>query len=311
MAKKDAFASLSFLKWDTMVLPCTKFSSGFGHDIARHKYYRRDGQNLEETGREGFEFTFTIPFIKGLRQAKGEKWSVTPLYPQGLQAFVDLCQDGATKVLVHPELGVYRCKPARIHWDTMAEHRGGVYLDVTWLEDNTEDEGIFNITFDSAGNAVSPAIDVDKAAEELAILRAQRVKVPELPKKPYTLTSLARDIVASRDRIGRFSQERVGVIDRAVRDVRDIGNAISTTPSALAWPARQGAIRMENALVNARADLSRLDRSVLKYRTAKSMTVSNIARVLGIAVQSIVELNPNLLSSPIVPAETVVRYHPK
>lgn len=310
MAKKlDALSELNFLRWGSLVLPCTKFSTGFSQDIAAHKYYRRDGQNLEATGRSGFEFTFTIPFIRGLRQARGERWTVTPLYPQGLKAFIATCQDGKTQILGHPELGDYNCKVSHIHWDTAAERRNGVFLDVSWAEDNTANEGKNLVTADNAGNATAPAEDINRAEIELAKLRALNVKVPKLPKAA-TLTTLARQVVASRDRIGRLSQDSIGQVDRLVRNVRDIEQAIVGTPSVLSWPARQSATKTENALINARADISRGFREVKKYRTAIRMSLSNVARILGVATQDLIELNPQLLSSPMVPADTVVRYHP-
>lgn len=310
MVKLDALSELNFLRWDKLVLPCVKFSSGFSQDIAAHKYYQRDGQNLERTGRGGFEFTFTIPFIRGLRQARNERWTVTPLYPNGLRAFVESCLDGETKILSHPELGDYNCKVSHIHWDTAAEHRNGVMLDVSWSEDNTKDEGKHSVAFDNAGNATAPAEELDRAAIELAKLKALKAKVPTLPVTKTTLTTLARQVVAARDRIGRLSQDSIGNIDRLVRNVRDIEQAIVSTPSALAWPARQSATKTENALINARADISRGFREVKKYRTAKRMSLSAVARILGIDTQGLIELNPQLLSSPTVPAETVVRYHP-
>lgn len=135
-----------------------------GRAFARRRYPYRPGQSVEDTGREPYHFTLTIPLFEDVDP---EQYPNT--YNQLRAVFDDPDTQGEAEY-VDPELGPINCKVARWSWQQTSEKRNGGEFSVE-LEEVSFDDVLFAITptVDSRGAAQLDSLVADDGLGELGI----------------------------------------------------------------------------------------------------------------------------------------------
>ena len=321
------FEQLLQLQWKGVPFPTSQFSLELRHDLARHKYPDRDGENIEETGRAALQFTASIPFLNGATPGKGETWGI--LYPTGWRLFMDVAKEGATGSLIHPELGPIWAKLEQCRTTWTADRRDGVVVECTWLE--TVPSGEANSGF-LAGRP-SPIAEVLLSALDLdAQLGTVTPPFPTLPVYKPDFASTMRSLTSVTDQISLASQRGVGQLGAIQYRVNALQTSIENVQaspattvkavlalaqqnaklaqSVLLWPIRNSLEQMRSAANDLKQVIGTTGKPVKTYVTQIDMSLGAIAQNLGVTIGDVIALNPQACSSAVVKALTSIRYYP-
>lgn len=296
------FQQLLEYKWRGVAFPTSEFSVTLAQDNAHHAAWKRQGENLEATGRKSLEFRATIPFRNGIVPASVETWPV--LYPGQYRLFLDAMALPTTGILTHPELGDIECKPGTCETKWLATKRDGCDVDATWTESidlNVDD----SLTIGSQ----SPVNEIELSALSLDVDYPNiRQLAPGLPKRTESLMDILNAFVAYGDQAKLFAARQAGMLARADYAAGQILRTIDLADNPLLAQQKSAAIRMRNAIADLKKDLAQLGGRITYYRVPAPTTIAGIATAKKIALGDIISMNPTLVAKPVVPAGTTVRY---
>ena len=297
-----AFRSIGF--------PCSETKLEVRQDLVIHKFADRDGAHVESTGRHPFQITARIPFINGLQRGPNESWPSSALYPLQWRAFFAACCDNTSGTLIHPELGALTVKVEHCSTVWSSKSRSGVDVEVSWIEDDDEAAEL-GASLDArsplAGLLASAAAIDDQIAD---ILADPSLGIAVLQPRT-SMSSLVAGITAS----GGFSASlsvSLGACNIAIANATAVQASLYTDANSnvLSWPLVLSCDQAIESARNTAATLQAKAATVSLYTVQKDSTLGQLAAVIPAGVGELCTLNPNLCSSPVVPAGTVVRYYP-
>jgi DNA circularisation protein N-terminus len=304
----DLFQGLLGLTWRGIGVPYTDMHLSLRQDLAIHKFADRDGAHIEGTGRAPLEIRARLAFINQLGKGTNERWQ-QPLYPTQWRKFFEACADRSSDILQHPELGEISCKPQSCETVWAGGVRGGVYVDAVWIEsDDTGADLISDLAAPSPISALASACaNLDTDLGEI-----NPVVTPSLPQPVYTFTDLANAIRSVGDQTAVLQASFAGRINTVINQCQQVEMALAApgVSNSLNWPIYQQAELAKDAANNLRANLLTTGDPVSVYTVTKDSTLPQVAATLGTNLQLLINLNPSLLLSPIVPQNTRVRYYP-
>lgn len=312
MARVDPLEQLFEHTWKDVPFPATSFRMVLRHDLAIHKFVKRDGASVEGTGRAPLEFTASIPFFNDIDPGPRESWVRGSLYPDGWRRFIAVCSEMATGYLQQPEIGRIKCKLEHCETDWSFSARGGVTVNATWLETVEDDSDFAELiaSVSPVASAIEAGADIDRHLSELT---------PPLPKLPVyepTFESFMRSIQGVFDQQTLLTKRITGTIDNAVYRVNAVLGAMDASnkaPGAAVqhvrnWPLRDACSRMKSACNDVKSTLMSGNRKIGIYVPAQSATLAMVAVDAKSNIGDLMRLNPSLITRPIVPAYTKVRY---
>lgn len=303
----DLFAGLLEMSWRGIPFPYTRTRLSLRQDLAIHKFVDRDGAHIEGTGRAPLQFTARIPFINGLQRGRQETWD-RPLYPKVWRQFFAACADKTTGLFIHPELGEFTCKCEAADTEWTADARGGVYVDVTFLE---TDDGIEELNLDLA--SPSPLANMQAAASDLDTNMANidPAIIPQPFEPTFSFSDLANSIRAVTDLPTLLSKEFAGRIDNMIYECQSIEDSLdrAVNASPLNWPFFQSCEQAKSACYDLKKTQVAKARPVSLYPVPKDSTLAQIASSINANIVDIMTLNPSYVQVPLVNAGTVIRYY--
>jgi prophage DNA circulation protein len=272
--------------------------------LVEHKYWGVDSGRVESTGIAPVRISAQIPLTNRIYPGKNERWRPGSLYPDGLRDLLIAFGKKQTGLLQHPEFGQITCKAERIEVDITAERRNTAMVDASWVE-TLDDDLIHKIV-------ASNTTEIELAADSLDASQTDLKKlVPTLPKYKETFDDFARKIAAIGDRVTLLSYRSAGKINSIVYRVQQVGESLDRARTALTWPAKQNVQRIQAAARDLRGKLLASSRDIGLTRVLNDTTLAGLLGVLpeGNTVGDLVSLNPNLMTDPIVKANTFVRHY--
>ena len=297
------FEQLRPFKWRDVEFPVSSMRVTLAQGLAQHRYYGRDGANVEATGREPLQLHATIPFRNGIVPGKGERWGI--LYPTTFRAFLTAMADGRRGSLQHPELGDVQCKPmtCETHWE--ANRRDGCDVEATWVETVEDELDAVLINDESPVQQVElGALDLDAQYTDLAGL------IPSLPSYQPSIADFLNSIAAIGDQVSLLKNRATGSIDSLMYHLNALQDSIERARTPLAWPAIDAIERVRAAAQNVQASLLAESRSIGLYTVNVTTTLAGLSLLLPEAnLVDVIKLNPTLVTRPTIPVGTVVRYY--
>lgn len=312
MPKPDVIGELSAFSWRELEFPTTRFSVALAHDLVEHKYWGRDGADVEATGRAPLRIRANIPFVNHIFPGPGEKWLQGKLYPFVFNAFLKVFADRSSDVLNHPELGSIRCKPSNlsVEWSGK-DTRDGVLVDAEWVETlDVVGEG-FEVSFrDSQIGNINAASNLESQKLDVAALLPPAEQTDFWSVVLSTdLRDVANAITSIGGRAGAAAYTLNGKLSSLEYMADRIERSLDATNSPLTWPARQSCSRMRDGAQRARTNGNHEGRTILHHTTKRALTLAGVSvSIPGAQVGDLLRLNPRLASSPIIPAGTIVRH---
>jgi hypothetical protein len=300
-------------QWRGLGFPVTRMRATIAHDLVEHKYWGVDGARVESTGLAPWRYTFSVPFINGLRPGRSEKWS--DLYPNQFRRLAAAFQDRSRGVLQHPEFGEIACKAERFEIDWSSDRRGGVDAELSFVETKVDGDKGF-LDFPSPVQEVDiGAIDLDSPQNKVAIkdiLKAAGVDLPPYlaDKDPFSFTDAMSAVKSVSDTPGLLERRVGGRIDSVVYQAERVADSVKAAKNALTWPVTQSTERIK-------ANAHELDKKLISGRRRVGLftvpadtTMSGVARqIRGATVGDLMRLNPQLMVRPEILRGTVVRYY--
>ena len=324
----DLFGSLLEHSFKGVSFPTTQFTLDIRHDLAIHKFVDKDGAEIEGTGRAPLQFTARIPFINTIQKGPLETGWNQPLYPLQFRRFIDATANRATGILTHPEFGNIFVKTEHVHvvWD--GEKRGGVFVDVTWLETVLDAAAIGNFLggYSPTSSIADAAATADARIAATTFTTPQRSDLPltsksfggagaALPPLSSSFGDLANTIRSISDLPSLMNQQVGGKIDAIVANAKTVGAALDKVSSPLDWLMVQSLQKILQAGYGLRQTILASKRAIWLYPVQQEATMANLATqiqqgtTVNVDLGDLFVLNPGLLRFPVVPLGSTVRFY--
>jgi hypothetical protein len=303
----DLFDGLKEMSWRGIPFPVVETELDLRQDLAIHKRVDRDGAHIEGTGRAPLQITARIPFINRLSHGKIETWD-RPLYPVVWRQIFAACADKTSGLVVHPELEAITCKCEHMHTRWSADARGGVFVNITFLE---TDDGINDLSLDLGRS--SPISQAQAAADDLdgnvLILNPSITPKPYSP--PFSFSDLMRSIRAVVDLPSLTAKQYAGRVDNFIYEANALIDSMNSAPNAnaLNWPILQAAEIAKSACLDIKATQMTTGKPMGLYTLPVDATFAQISSSIGADLGELMLLNPAFIQRPVVPAGSVFRFY--
>ncbi len=282
--------------------PSTTWRTRIVQSIARHQRPDQDGSRVEATGRESLVFSTSIPFRTNLARGKNESW--TALYPTTWRQFLKEMSDRSSGILQHPSLGRILVKPMSCESHLDSSRRDGEDVNAEWIE-FSEDEDASNAILGAEspiGGAIGDAADLD------SYLSQTNFGGFDPGSDEVSLEDAMRSVAAVVDTASLLSRQQYGIIDRVAYRIDSIEEAIRESGDPQNWPAKESCQRLRASLMALKAQALTSQKDVRIYITPAATSLSMVAKKFGNTMNDAIRLNPDLVSSLVIPEQTVVRY---
>ena len=268
-----------------------------GHNVVTHKRVDRNGWRVENTGMNGYVFSFKIPCINSLVRGPNETWE-SALYPDVYLKILSALEDRSTGPFVHPSYGKRSCKVDKWSEDLDPDFRGGPTLTVSLLE--TVDSG------DAVSVADTSVIPIAKsAAADLDNVIGSMDPYPYTGTDGLSLEDFVDFLGSLADQWELFKAQMEARVNRVIAAMDKLSQKFGYVPGFS--QNTQALISALHAMKNQATTKKSKPVSVLAVRKATSKGA--LAQRTKNSVQQIIELNPELAKSAVVPANVAVRYY--
>lgn len=308
----DIFNQLLSASWKGVEFPVSRMRATIAHDLVEHKRWGVDGARVEDTGLAPWRYTFSVPLIAGLTPGKAERWK--KLYPTQMRLLVAKFQERKSGMLQHPEFGLLLCKADKGDFDWEATRRGGVDLEISFVETNPEvDQEVREPSPVSEMSVAVGTLDSPTVKRDLEQIFADRgIDLPPYLKKdsPFSFTEAMQKIKAIVDYPSLLDRQFSGKIDAIVYHAEALQRSIAPAKTPKTWPAvaaieqiKSNSFRMSELIIAAK-------RKVGTFTLPDHTTLSGAARLIpGATISDLVKLNPKEVVKPVLVAGTVLRYY--
>lgn len=311
----DVFEELLPVKWREIEFPITRTRMSIAHDLVEHKYWGVDGAKVESTGLAPIRFLFSVPMLNGIEPGRNETWAA--LYPNQFRALIAAFQKKAVGILQHPEFDQFTCKAERMDIDWDATRRGGVDIELSFVETKLDFDDSSFLMGNSPIEVVDiGSIDLDEEEKRASIKELfSRAGVPLPPylddsKKKISLSEFAQKVKAVTDYPTLLSKRSAGQLDALLYHVNRVAESAAAAKTALTWPIIQNVERTKAAAYEIQQAWLATSRTVSLFTVPADTTLAGVARQLPEAkVSDLIRLNPGLMRQPEIPKGTVVRYY--
>jgi hypothetical protein len=141
----DLFSTvLATASFEGVEFPVSRFEVDEAYDVVEHTSYRKDGANVETTGRRARRGSFDIPMFNDIEEGE--------LFPARYDDLYRAVSANRIGTLSHPTKGQFQAALTNIHEAGEADARDGVHLTITWVEHN-DSAGLIFADLGSLGDA--------------------------------------------------------------------------------------------------------------------------------------------------------------
>jgi prophage DNA circulation protein len=294
--KADVLSQLLEASWRGIPFPTLGVETSYSHNIVQHKRVDRNGARVENTGLNSGVFSLRVPFINTLAKGPMETWR--DLYPTTYRKVLAALEDRSTGDFIHPDFGLRKCKVADFHSTIDPDARGGPVVAITLVE--TVDEG------DAVALGETSTIHIAAAAAVVLDSKLGKLNPSPYPKLTggKSLGDFVKDIGAIGDQVGLAAMQVEGKINRVISGLDKLRTEFSSD-----GPFADAAIRLTSSLHAYKRLALVLAKPTKVHVTAKSTTLATLAIRLRNSMSDLAKLNPGLVRSLVIPAQTFVRYY--
>lgn len=312
------------LAWRGIIdIPCLYANVAMSHVQAARPYPYKDVDGNESVRRGSRIVTAKLLFLNTL--------GIEGLYPDKYRQFDKAINDKSPGYLHHPAQGVMWAVVMTANLDYTAEECAGVSLTVVWKEvrkdadtDPTEIDvppdakevasladvqyALVRAAYPSVDDGV---VDADTLAKGIALeavyvdaFNSAQLRYPTI--EPDTFYDL---VVAT---FGDVQQEFISISGKFAQVaivVERIADAVELLQDPSLWPAQIELRELHRAVVSLVELYAQGERPTGKYTASREMPLDEVADFLEKKVDDLIQLNPNLLSSPWVAKGQTVTYY--
>ncbi len=283
--------------------PVTSLRVHIKQSTSVHAKPDQDGARIESTGRDPITFDAQIPFYNSLSKGKNETWG-TP-YPDGHRAFLSAMADRSAGNFQHPSLGLIVVKPVSCETALDASRRDGETVSASWIEHSLSEDASNAVLGQASPISVATlnAIDLDTRLDNTQFGGFD----PDAGGLSFEESM--RRIAGVVDTASLLSRRAFGMIGRVVYRVDAIAFAVVSLQNNQNWELKQALARLRSSVLDVKRATLAAQKDVRIFIAPGPTTLANLAAKLRNKVGDMIALNPQLVSSPQVPARTVVRYY--
>lgn len=306
---RDPLSQLLQFSWKGIAFPVQSMEVDVEHALPGHEVWMRNGVDHEETGRGALRFSAEIPFYNHIFPAKSELWIHAALYPRQYRFFLEAAIIGGKGLLVHPELGPVFCKLKSCKTKYDSTKRGGCMVIAEWVESiDLNDESVNAYVGASSYNASQEA-SIRSAAESLDAKYTDLSKeIPHLPKRMKSLIDVINAFSAIGDQVQLFAARQAGSLDSLEYASKRLLRSMALDDNVEDMDSKRAAIGMRLAVYELKRDLRERGGKIGTHVTRARTTVCGLANSLHVPVSALVEMNPRIVSKPVIYENTIVRY---
>lgn len=253
------------------------------------------------------------------------------LYPDRYRQFIATIRDKQPGYLAHPAHGTMWCVVTNATLNYTAEERAGVSLSVTWKEVRKDaDTDPTEIDVPPDAKEVARLADVQYASVRVLYPSVDDgIVEPDVLVKGQALEAVYADAFSTAQlqyptiqpdtflelvtaTFGDVQQEFIsisGKFNQAASIVSRVADAVETIQDPSLWPALIELRELHRAIVSLAELYSQGERPTAKFTALREMPLDEVADFVGKKVDDLVQLNPNLLSSPWVAKGQTVTYY--
>ncbi len=307
----DVLSALRQIKWRGIAFPIANLKTDIQQNNVTHSMPDVDADRIESTGRKSITTSGRALFRNTGTVFEPRAYS-EPLYPNVHAAFLSAMADRTTGDLIHPELGLLRCKPNGCTTNLTAEMRDGADVDCAWIE--TLDDDDLNV-FGGVAEALS---EMPAAAEELdaELVRLRNfgfvlrhlisANAPVSMRRIQTFSEMVAPLARAAGTLGATSKQLAGSASSLLAAVASTKRALTGARSSKTNRATEIAERLEAAT---RQYVTGGRRTLLYIvPDAGTTTLGAVAARLGASADDLLRLNPRLAASARVVEGALVRY---
>ena len=309
MTDTDALSKLPALSWRGIVFPYDGLKSDVSHRHGEHEYVMVDGARIEMTGRKARVFSCVAKFYNIGNYFYPTQYAA-PWFPDVMMQFIAAMEDRSLGTLYHPTRGPLLCYPLTSSDTLEAAKRDGESVTCTWVESNEDrnqqdspQQGAASLA-QSAANAFDAAL---AAIDPRDIAPQGIVAIP-----PVSFSDLVKSIVSVADTASLVALNTRATIDSTIYQVQTLHDAVQRTGSAYTAAGNavaNSATRLQSALYESKNQSLRTGRTTKVYTTKAPMTLGQIAYQLKVKQDDLLNLNPGLVRTAIVPRNSTVTYY--
>lgn len=316
-------SEMPLLAWRGIIdIPCKYANVAMSHVQAARPYPYKDVDGNEPVRRGSRVVTSELLFLNTL---------IPDLYPDKYRQFEKACYDKSPGFLNHPAQGVIWAVVLSSNLNYTAEERAGVSLTVTWKEvrkdadtdpteidvppDAKEVARLADLQYEFV-RAAYPSVDdgdvlPDVLAKGVALeavyqeaFSSAQLRYPTI--EPDTFYDL---VVAT---FGDVQQEFISISGKFAQvalAVERIADTVELLQDPSLWPAQIELRELHRAVVSLVEFYAQGERPTGKFKAEREMPLDEVADFLEKRVDDLIQLNPNLLSSPWVAKGQTVTYY--
>ncbi len=288
----DVLKLLPPFEWRGRKYPVVARTVSFAHESVQHKLQYRDGEIVEQTGARNPTFSYSIPMREDIARGPYKH-----LFTEGLPVLFRDMRLRESGPLVDQVYGPFVCVPTSFTDDADPNKRDGVDVKVEFIlaPEVGEDQQLQPSTIqDVAGEA--NALDADLKEADW-----HQEEPPEGTTDIFSaINGLAFQGIRARDKIsGLFNDVafRLEKIETTVDRVTDPRN----------WTIRQDARRLRDAVTRIASFSEDPAQQRVRVVVPQNMPIAAAAALAKLTVEQLLALNPQLATSPTVPAGTKLR----
>lgn len=285
----DVLSKLPRMSFRGIVLPITgRATAGFSHEDVSHKFLYRNGELIESMGSRNWEFHYTVPMRQDI--------AVGPyrdLFTVVLPKLVVALRDRTPGELVDPVLGLFRAQPKQVTSEVDVNKRDGTDLEISFTHaPELEDIDVIEIP-GTLASAKSQAGELDA-----------QVAQQDWEQEPSPEPSV--DPLSAIDGIGsqfEFAANRTAAaLDDAAFRLRKIEETADRLENPQLWPLRRSARNLRLAVHKLKAHGDDPGRRIALVSSRYAKTAMETASELGMTLNDLITLNPDIVPLDIIPA---------
>lgn len=321
----DIKSELPEFAWRGIVVPARSVNFKFAHIQARRPYPYLNVVAHEPVRRDSKVVTAVLLFLNTLEDN---------LYPDRFREWIAAAEDKSAGDLSHPTVGFMRAVVLDVAVEVDEQTRAGVVVTATFEEDR-ENASTPPAETDVPPDAKEVARNADVQYEAVRALYPSSSEAPagtdpavvaigdglaatyddafagarlQYPTGggPQTFVELFEAILGDLQTefialSGKFAQA-AGIVER-------VSDAVETIQDPLLWPATLALRETYRAFSELAEKYGEGERPIARYVAPREMPLDEIADATGASQDDLVQLNPNLLLTPWIPAGSAVKYY--
>lgn len=290
----DVLSQLPVFRWRGQAYPVQRHRVSFRHEGVEHTIQYRDFEFIEQLGAHGLTFSYTLPMRETI--AKGP---YRHLFEQGVPQLTRDMLNRAADTLEDPIFGQFRCVPTSYDGETDMTKRCGIDIAIEFRhspELTEEDPSIKDLS-----GVAGITNNAGKLDEEVA--RA------DWGQEPSPEPSV--DVLQAIDGVGAQGLAQIGKVSAALDDFAFKCEKIEATCDKVEnpqnWPIRDSARRNRELAHRLKKRLSEDPATKIRqFVTRSQMLISELAKEVGMTLEELIKLNPQIVRFPYVRANTPV-----